>query len=107
MFFKIFLRRAAKAYAANLPHRLAHDFGAREYYTEPQILEAIKASGLNPRFAVLGFARFMSESDFCSTRRKLPLDYRTARLMVVNEEPIQMTSAHGSPDRNYGSIWLP
>ncbi|HWD28368.1 MAG TPA: DUF6559 family protein [Rhizomicrobium sp.] len=96
------LRHAARAYAAKLPRRLVRDYGERDPYTVPQVRNAIVHAGLNPRYAVLAYARFLPRSDFENLLLGLEvqLPYDDARKLFVANEPVALTSRAGSRVRD-------
>jgi len=99
------LRRAARQFANRLPKELVRDYGVREFYTEPQIRNAIATAKLNFKYAVLGYARFLSREHFEAMRVALDvkLAYNDARELFVNAEPIILNSRQGKTDRNYSN----
>lgn len=103
MFASWFLRRAARKYARKLPHELARDYGLHEFYTEPDIRNAMAAAGLNQKYAVLGYARFLHRDHFdhLKIHLGLKLGYDEARELFVANEPIVLKSRNGFAGRSY------
>ena len=80
---KILAKRAARAYAAQLPEWLAEHYALTENYTIGQIRTAVRALRLNPDYIVLAFAAFLPVTAFESVASELPLklSYDEARAM--------------------------
>jgi hypothetical protein len=93
------LCRAVKRYAKLLPHQLFANYGTHEFYHEPQIRNAIADAGLDPHYAVLGYARYLSRDHFGRLQVKLPfmLTYDEARALFVVDEFIDLQSRTGTP----------
>ena len=94
MFGRWLLRRAAGKYGRRLPHQLLLDYGHKEHYTYRQLQHSIKAAGLNPRYAVFAFARYLPQAEFNSLRftMDVSLAYNEALAMFIDAEPIHATS---------------
>lgn len=94
MFDDWFLRRAARKYANLLPRQLLVDFGHDKFCTEPQIRNAIADCGLNFRYAVLGYARYLTPEHFAALKIKLDvvMGYDEARALFIANEPVKVAS---------------
>jgi hypothetical protein len=74
-------QRALKRYARELPARLAHDYGASEFYTVAQIRTAAAALKLDSDRLTYGYAMFLPEEAFDALDPHVrgPLSYAQAR----------------------------
>jgi hypothetical protein len=93
------LKRAAKIYGRRLPATLREGWGSSETYTPGQIAAAIKRGRLNPKFAALGYAAFMSEEQFNAVHQQMPvaLGYAEARALFFDYLPIGLASSTWEP----------
>ena len=82
-------RRAAKRYALRLGPCLLRHFGSSATYSRGQIERGIAETGLNPRYAALGYACFLEEADYQALAGELPLPlaYEEARDLVARYVP--------------------
>ncbi len=81
--------RAAKTYGERLGPYLSGDYGGEPPYTQEQVDAAIRKLRLNPRYAALGYAVFLSVADYGrlqSTEPKL-LDREVARVLMERYGP--------------------
>ncbi len=67
------LRAAARRYARRLPAELRAGWGASKTYTQGQVDRAIGTAGLDPKYAVLGYAIFLAEEAFDAAAAPLPV----------------------------------
>lgn len=93
------LKRAAKQYAGRLPGQIRRNYGAKEWYTFAQVQRAIATSGLDQRYAILAYARYLPRSEFENLRIDTPLllEYGTARALFVAAEPVAAESHSRDP----------
>ena len=103
MFGRWLLRRAARKYAAKLPHQLFVDYGHEEFYTVAQINHAIADAHLNPSYTILGYARYLPRERFEDLRIELNvyLGYDEARALFIENEPIVLESRNGTAGYMY------
>jgi hypothetical protein len=80
---------AAKVYGERLGPDLAADYGGEPPYTVEQVDTAIRKLDLNPRYAALGYAAFVSLADYGRLRKASPklLDREVARVLLERYGP--------------------
>ncbi len=80
---------AAKRYARRLPRALREGWGGAKTYTPAQIRKAIDTAGLDPAYAVFGYAAFLPEEDFALAVAGLPIQapYAEARERLLRFLP--------------------
>jgi hypothetical protein len=100
LFTALRLSRAARRYGQELPPCLARSYGSSEYYTPPQIREAARALGLDPRFIAIGYAAFLPKEQFDAVEAEMPisLSYAEARAAFERHAPWPYRSASGQPN---------
>ena len=101
----LLLKLAARRYAARLPVQLSRDYGSKKTYSLRQIDRAIQKAGLNPRYAFLAHARYLSRSDFDALHSaQPPLSYYAARRTVIALEPEVALSGSSTPPPEQNGI---
>ncbi len=90
----------ARQFAGALGPALAHDYGAGETYTAPQILAAIRRLGLPEHYAPLGLAAFMTKDAFVAAGFG-DAPYDELRALFQRFRPPRPTSEHGVAGRYY------
>ena len=62
-------------------------------------MRAVVESGLDPKYIVFAFARFLDEDEFETLRSqmKVGLPYREARALFIQYEPVQLESGGVNP----------
>jgi len=85
-------QRALKRYARELPARLAHVYGASEFYTASQIRTAAGALKLDTERLAYGYAMFLPEDAFAALAPQIRglLSYEQARAKLARH-------LHGNP----------
>jgi hypothetical protein len=81
--------RAAKVYGERLGPHLSEDYGGEPPYTQEQVDRAIGKLELDPRYAALGYAAFLSISDYGRLRNANPklLDREVAHVLLERFGP--------------------
>jgi hypothetical protein len=93
------LNRAAKQYAAKLPHQLHKGWGRAEHYTPGQIESAVQKSRLDERWIAFAYAAFLPEHQFkvLVPKMPVPLAYEQARALFRRHLPSKPWSAAWQP----------
>ena len=83
MLRRMLVKRAARAYSAQLPEWLAEYYALSEEYTIGQVRTGVRALRLDPSYIVLAFATYLSVKAFNSVVNELPLrlSYDEARAL--------------------------
>jgi hypothetical protein len=100
------LRRAAKHYARRLGPALGKAYGASEAYTPAQIRAGVSKLALNLEFIVLGYAAFLSEDEYASAARSVPIyiPYDEARALFARFKPPDLFSASSYYESGIGMV---